>query len=626
MCKKGLILSTICLLTACTITPKPFTINERYIEANNDIKQLFAQAPQKTMKMDFYTALALSMKYNLDFRIKQVNTALQAGQLKIAEFTMFPTLNASGSVYSRANNFSSFGTTPGGAPTDVLNSTPRTIRSARIGLSWNILEFGVGYVRARQQGERVLIAEEESRRQLQHLTQDVLVAYWSAYSAQKLMIQTRDFQKLLNAAKNKLTYAMQDKSIPKESILNYQAALLDGNRRLIQLQYKYDKAMADLKHLLYLPLDQQIVLASPPRAFLQTQDLSHINLQKLDSITLVTRAELRSQNYQQRIAKFGVKTILLQALPGITFNEGWNYNSNKFLVNKIWLDHSLEIAWSLLNLASLPTSYQTAQMQVKYEQLKSMALTMTVLTETRYAFAHYQAVRQEYLIAHKQTANADAIYLLNKNRQLASLASDQQVILAKLRSIVSAMEENLLLSDLSTALGELYLSVGIDILPINSSDASIAETAELLKKHFTLENSNNFKKLIDVTYDKVFSEIKNPNPTKAAPIVIAAVNTPAKTVVASLAPVAVPNAPTKGPYTLQVYGAYDLATIKELQETLKVKLITGKTSYKGHDWYILTYGKYSTANAAKADMRALPKQLSSLKPWVRTMNDLTWLS
>jgi len=505
MIKKGIIFYLVSLLTACSVSSPPLTIDERYNEATNDLKQLFSEQEKPTHKMDFYEALARGVKYNLDYRVKLVNTALQIGQLKVAEFTMFPALNATGSLYTRSNAFSSFGITTAGTPTDVLNATPDTVRSARIALSWNILDFGINYVRAKEQSEKVLIAEEEARRQLQQLAQEILVSYWSAYSAQQLMDDTKAFQKLLQKSKAKLVVATKDYTIPKESILNYQAALLEGERRLIQLQYKYDKAISELRHLLFLPVDQKIVLAPLPAMFRKAQNLRYVDLQKMDAITLVSRPELRGQQYQQRIAKFGVKTVILQSLPGITPNYGaWNYNSNKFLINNIWLDRSVDVSWNLLNLASLPTTYKTAEFQVKFERLKLMALTMTALTETRYAFAHYNTLRREYAVAHKQYLTAQELYQLNSNRRLASLASDQQVILSRLKAIAAKMDENLLISDLSTVLGELYLSIGVDILPPDIMNLPLDKAVKALKRNFAIRNNANFPQFINLAYSKIF--------------------------------------------------------------------------------------------------------------------------
>ncbi|MEO8401516.1 MAG: TolC family protein [Gammaproteobacteria bacterium] len=483
-------------------------MSERYTEAQNDLKQLFSEQEQFHGTLDFDQALARGLKYNLDYRIKLVNSALQAGQLKIAMFAMFPALNTSESVYSRNNQSASAGITSTGQLTDVLNSTPNTIRSTRVGLSWNILDFGLGYVRARQQGDRIYIAGEEARKQLQQLSQDILIAYWEAYSAQQLMIESQEFQSILNRAKNKLASAMLDPTIPKESILNYQSALLEGNRRIIQLQYKYDKAMLTLKRLTNLPPNTKFNLAPVPLALRTAHDLSSLNFDKLDAITLASRPELRGQDYQTRIAKLGTKAAILQALPGVTLNMGWNYNSNQFLLNQIWVDRSLDVAWNLLNLASLPTSYETAKTQVEYEKLKLMALTLTVLTETRYAYSHYENIRAEYAVAHKQTENAKALFTLNKNRRLASLASDQQVILSKLKMLSANMDEDLLLADLSTALGELYISAGSDILPLDIGNRPLDEAAKIISRNFVLQNTWDFCSYVNMTYEKMYGNIK----------------------------------------------------------------------------------------------------------------------
>ena len=509
MKKAGLLTGLICLLSACSFTPKPSSIDERYTLAKQNIQQLFTHQNTFRGTLDFNQALARGLKYNLDYRIKLVNNALQIGQLDMAEFAMFPALNTSGSLYTRSNDLSSSGITTEGQTTSLSSSTPRTLRSSRIAVSWNVLDFGLAYVRAKQQGDRILIAEEESRKQLQRLTQDVLVAYWSAYSAQQLMIQAKEFQQLLSQAKAKLTLAIQDKSLPKETLLNYQATLLEGNRKLIQLKFKYDKALYDLKRLINLPLDTPLKIAPPPALLTKTQDIRNVSFQKIDAITLVHRPELQGQNYQHHIAKLGIKATILQALPGITLNLGWNYNSNKFLLNQKWVDKSMDVAWNLLNLASLPVSYHTATVQAKYEKLKLMALTMTVLTESRYAYSHYLHLSEECIIAHQQTTNANSLFELINNRRKASLASTQQLILSKLRAITAKMDEDLLLADLSNALGELYLSMGAEIIPTSARDQSLALSTKLIKQQLLFHKTMDFNLYVNHTYQKLFHSEAN---------------------------------------------------------------------------------------------------------------------
>jgi len=605
MIKKGAIFCLISLLSACTLSPHPLSVSDRYNEATKDLKELFAEQEPSYGHLDFYEALARALKYNLDYRIKRVNSALQAGQLKVALFAMYPALNVSGSIYNRNNQYSSSGVSASGAPSGVFNSTPNTIRSLRTGLSWNILDFGLGYVKAKQQGERLLIADEEARKQIQQLSQDVLVAYWSAYSAQQLMKEVHEFQKILGSAKIKLARAMLDKTIPQENILNYEAALLEGNRRLIELQYKYDKATLDLKHLLNLPANLKLTLSAPPLVLRKANNLSALDFRKLDAITLVNRPELRGQNYQQRIAKWGIKTVILQSLPGITLNKGWNYNSNEFLLNKNWMDRSVDVAWNLLNLASLPDSYRAADTQVQYEQLKLMALTMTALTETRYAYSHYETLRREYTIAHKQTENANALFTLNRNRHSASLASEQQVILAKLHTLTTKMDEDLLLSDLSTSLGELYSSAGFDILPIDIANRPLKEVTYLIGQNFSLQDTWNFSNYVDVSYKKIFVEGTQNKPLLARSS----------------------HSGFNEPFTIQLYRADNLQDVKRKQKSLNLQnTYCAVTQNKGKNWYILVFGNYPTRKLAYATIEKFPRDVKELSPWAKETQGLIRLT
>jgi len=503
-----LIIATSVSLTACLVKPQPASDNDLYKEAKKNVAQLFSNNTEKSaVHLTYEEALARGVRYNYDYRIKLVNNALQAGQLRVAEFTMFPDLKTTTSLYTRNNDFASFGITAEGQNTGVLNSTPRTLRTAREGFTWNILDFGMGYVRAKQQSERVLIAQEESRKQLQLLAQDIRIAYWKAYSAQRLLREAQQLQETLNKTENNMQLAIADDLVPKEDILRYRNTLLSGDRQLIELTGKLDKAIIDLKRLIKLPLDAPIDLAAPPSSIARVQNLENLNFKKLDTISLIMRPELRSQDYSIRIARHGVKAAILQAFPGITLNQGWNYNSNKFLINNIWIDKSIDVSWSLLNLASLPSTYDAATTQIKYEELKSMALTLAVLTQTRYAYSQYVNLAKEYSIVKKQAENAEALYKLTLDRNLVSMASKQEVVNAKLQAMIAKMDRDLILADLSTALGELYLSAGFDVLPIEDYNCPLNETLDQIQKKFDKQHSHSFTAEVNYTYNTIIKKL-----------------------------------------------------------------------------------------------------------------------
>src|SRR5262249_29450073 len=160
------------------------------------------------------------------------------------------------------------------------------------------------------------------------------------------------------------------------------------------------------KYLTNIPVDQCVRLKKPPSFVANIQDLSCVNFGKLDAVTLVNRPELRSQNYQQRIAKLGSKAAIVQAMPNLTLNAGNNYNSNSFLLNNLWQDNLVDTSWNIFNLASLPINLKKARTQTCFETLKLMALSVGAMNETRIAHAHYQILAKETLVAKRQTENA----------------------------------------------------------------------------------------------------------------------------------------------------------------------------------------------------------------------------
>lgn len=77
-------------------------------------------------------------------------------------------------------------------------------------------------------------------------------------------------------------------------------------------------------------------------------------------------------------------------------------------------------------------------------------------------------------------------------------------------------------------------------------------------------------------------------------------------------------------YALQLFGAYDLQDVKNVQRELKLQKSSyiWHTEHKGKDWYVLTYGSYATASDAKSAHQNLPEKAQSLNPWVRNVSGL----
>jgi len=179
------------ILAGCSVTPKALTPDEVRDRVKQDSVEMYRAQEPITGPVSMEEAVARALKYNLDYRLKRMESALALGLTDYASKDMLPQLVASAGYQSR-NNFSggtSIGLLDGVESTNPTSSDERSRTLRGIEFSWNALDFGVSYYRARQQGDQFLIAEERRRKVVQNLLQDVRAAYWRALGAQRLTAQ-----------------------------------------------------------------------------------------------------------------------------------------------------------------------------------------------------------------------------------------------------------------------------------------------------------------------------------------------------------------------------------------------------------------------------------------------------
>ncbi len=79
-------------------------------------------------------------------------------------------------------------------------------------------------------------------------------------------------------------------------------------------------------------------------------------------------------------------------------------------------------------------------------------------------------------------------------------------------------------------------------------------------------------------------------------------------------------------YTLQLMGSYYLAPLKKQQLLLNlndlVSIKQTKIPHNGRDWYVLTYGNYTSLSAAELAKFDLPQKIKNFHPWTRKQDEL----
>ena len=462
-------LTTACLplvLAACgSVAPKAFTSDEIRDRAAQDVLSMYKDQEPISAPIDFHEAAARALKYNLDYKLKLMETALSRSLWDVSTYEMLPKLVA-GAGYSSRNNDS------GG--TSVLIEPPRTVslnpstsqerdRSmANLSFSWNALDFGVSYYRAQQKADQVLMAEERRRKVIQNVLQDVRNSYWRALGAQKLLGRVDSLLDRVNKALDRAKEIEKQGLMPQAQVLGYQRALLDAVNTLTLRRQDLELAMAELRALMSVAPGVKFTLAEQNELALPRIP---VNVEALEKLALEKRPEIMEEWYRKRVTENDIKAAKVLLWPNISFDAGWQYDSNKYSYNSNWVDTGVRVSWNLLKLTQYPALQKAHQAQNETDDMRRMALSMAVLTQVRVGVQRYGLSLSELKFA-EESMNVDQ-RLLNYAKAAAKsqFDSELEVIRTEARALLGEYQRYAAYSNAQAAWGRLYNSVGLDILP-----------------------------------------------------------------------------------------------------------------------------------------------------------------
>ncbi len=182
------------LMTGCSILPVSFTHEELKQQAEEDRIKVTQNQEVIDDPITLYEAIARALKYNLDFHVELSEKILAETNVDLSKYELLPQLVAKTGYNSRDkfSGSSSRSLLTGTQSLQSSTSSDRDIFTSDLSLTWNVLDFGLSYIRAKQSADRVLVAEEEKRKVVNRIVQDVRTAYWRAVSNDRLITRIEE--------------------------------------------------------------------------------------------------------------------------------------------------------------------------------------------------------------------------------------------------------------------------------------------------------------------------------------------------------------------------------------------------------------------------------------------------
>jgi outer membrane protein TolC len=474
--RAGLLGVALAAVAGCAVTPKPMSGDDIAKRVQNDRAKMYADQEPIRSPLTLSEVGARAVKYNLDYRLKIMEEALAQGSLDVAQWDMFPRLLVNAGYVHRNNDLVYI--TSGGVPSTTTLERNRRLASTEF--SWNVLDFGVSYYRARMASDQVLVAEERKRKVIQNLMQDVRNAYWRALGAQRLMAQMDALMQKSKVALARARQIEQQGLLPQSQALAYQRALLDSTVLLQVRRQDLELAKTELAGLMNLAPGTEFTLADTSDPLLPP---APNDFARLEDVALNMRPELREEDYKKRISVNDARRALAATLPGLSLDFSTQYDSNKYLLNNTWIEGGLRLSMSLFRMASIPSLNRQRDAQLAVDDTRRMAQAMAVLTQLRVAAQRYGLAKDE-LDQVSESANVDQ-RLANYAKAAATsrVDSELEVIRTEARALLSAYQRHVAYSNAQAAYGRLFNSIGLDVQPPERG-ADLAGIRSAIEKSF----------------------------------------------------------------------------------------------------------------------------------------------
>ena len=460
--KIGAVLGIAFSIAGCAVQPIAITDEDRSTRIANDKLNLFADQEPLQGALTLGEAMVRAILYNLDNRLKFMELAVAQRNLDFSNKAMLPDLVARAGYNERSND-------PGARSIDVVTgeeslpastSRERTTQTTDLEFLWNVLDLGISYHNAHQRSDEVLIAKERQRKTVQNIVQDVVDAYWKAWTAQQLAEEMTGLITDTEGALESSRELASSQSQSKREALGYQTSLLRIRNSLYELQERMGLSKIRLAALINIDPESEYVVAQPSQEY-EPLDVAR-DYGSLSDNALMMRPELREEDYRRRISVREVKKSILRLFPSIQIGAGYHTDENEFLTNDDFSDFSVNISWNILGLLAGNSEKKFREAQVDLADARRLALSMAVMTQVKLALKRYEFSVNKYRSS-SELADISQQYtdvVLSSTRD-----SDLDKIRASTESLLSQVRNHYDFAETQTAYARVLNSIGIDVMP-----------------------------------------------------------------------------------------------------------------------------------------------------------------
>lgn len=472
------------VVSGCGVAPKPISIEEVAEFALTDIDKIYKSQENLPKVLTLSDAMARALKYNLDNRVKLMEQTLASKSIDMAEHDMWPMLGVSAGYLDRSNVDASQSRN---IYTDQLNFTHSTSQersraNADIRFTWNILDFGVSYLQARQNAEKYLISQKTREKVMLKLLQQVRSAYWRAVVMQKMSKDVDAILTKVNASLADLKTVREKQLYTPLFALNDIRALVETKKQLEEMKESIIIANVELATLINVPSSTVLTLEAPENFDAVPKVPGNIN--EMELTALLNSSEYTSEIHNVHIEQMETHKALLRLLPGIEFSYAGNYASNSFLFNNLWGEAGVRLAGDLLKLLTVPDTLEYGEISHNLAISRRLAVNTAVVAGVHLAWQNYSNAVNRLEQSKYLTQIDNEIATLTRNAQENRSGSEVEAIQNEFKAFGSQMSHLLAYTKMQDSFGAFLVSLGSSPVPENYQTLGVTDLAKALNRKY----------------------------------------------------------------------------------------------------------------------------------------------
>jgi len=486
------ILTVAPILASCTVVPDPYTQTELAQIARAD-RELIFNAQEELPAENFLTleqAFAMALKYNLENRVALLEATLANDTFNLNQTDLLPELAANAGYTNRSNQLASFSNSilTGDESLESSSSQEREQFSGDVSFSWNLLDFGVSYLTAKQGADNYLIAQKAREKVMLTLLQEVRSAYWYAVAMEAMEEQLEDLYEEAENILEDLQVNRREGLQDPISVLTEMRTIVETLQVLDQVRQSINTSKTRLAELINVENLNTIRLEVPENysKLFRISDDPEV-MQEMEMHALTNSADYITEVYNARIEQEETRKTMLQLFPGLEFSYGENYSSNRFLLNNTWGQASANITGDLMNLVNLETIRKVRNTSEQLILTRKLAMNMAVVAGVNITWQDYQNSLLQFDRATLLNEIDSQLFELTNIQEANAVGTSIATIQSKLRAFSSAMGEREAYAAAQTAYGAYLTSLGVNPIPGNFLRLPVDNLAMSIEENFLSE-------------------------------------------------------------------------------------------------------------------------------------------